>query len=64
MTYDQVFSEDPPIIITEDDQDEYFHIYVEGDLVGICLTEDEAFDIANEVLDAIVGEELQEGDYL
>lgn len=61
MTYDKVYSQDPVIIITEDDGDGLFHVYVEGDLVGIGHTSEDAEAIAEEVFDAIVGDPLEEG---
>ena len=61
MTYERVYSYDPAIIIAEDDRDGYFHVYVEGDLVGIGHSMDAAEEIAEEVFDSLVGDPLDEG---
>ena len=61
MTYEIVYSYDPAIIIAEEDTDGYFHVYVEGDLVGIGHDMDSATEIAEEVFDALVGDPLEEG---
>lgn len=60
MTYDEVYSYNPPIIITEDDGDGYWHVYIEGELVGIAYDRDEAELLAEETFDSIIGEFAEE----
>jgi len=60
LTYDEVYSYDPPIILTEDDGDNFWHVYIEGQLVGIAYSKDEAEQIAEEAFDAIVGGDVEE----
>lgn len=59
MAYDLVYSEEPPVIITEAD-DGFFHIYVEGELMGIAYEEEESYNLAEEILKAILGDPLEE----
>ena len=63
MAYDIVYSEEPPIIITEAD-DGYYHIFLEGEFVGLAHNYEEADLMAAEVHAAVTGEPQQEGDYL
>ena len=63
MDYDMVYSEDPPIIITEAG-DGYFHIFLEGEFVGLAHNYEEADLLASEVHAAVAGEPTEEGDYL
>ena len=64
MTYEFIYAHDPPMVIMEDDGDELFHVYVEGELVGLGHNFEAALEIAEEVFDAIHGDPLEEGDYL
>lgn len=61
MVYDHVFSEDPAIIITEDD-DGYYHIYAEGEMVAVVRGSQNAKETAQEVFDSLVGESFEEED--
>lgn len=61
MAYDQVFSEDPPIIITEAD-DGFYHVYLEGELCGIAYSGHDAREVAQECYDAYWGDPLEELD--
>jgi len=67
MDYDQVFSEDPAIVVTEvemdnnlDDYLSIFHIYLDGEHVGTAHSRAEAREIANEVFASVTGEPQEE----
>lgn len=60
--YDWVFSEDPAIIITEDDDGTYT-IYVEGEFAAHVWGSQQAKETAQEIFDSVVGEDLHEEDY-
>lgn len=55
MTYERVYSYDPPIIIVEDDSDDRFHLYVIGESVGLAYTMEEAEEMAAEIFDELTG---------
>lgn len=57
--YDWVFSEDPIIIVTEDD-DGLYHIYVEGEFVGLTHGSQQAKEMAQEIFDAVNGIDQEE----
>lgn len=67
MDYDQVFSEDPAIVVTEVELDDnyddvltVYHVYLEGEHVGTAYSKAEAKEIANEVFASVTGEPQEE----
>jgi len=62
---EHVFSTDPPIIVVEDEDDNIddvviFHVYAEGEHVGMAYTAQEAKELAQEVFAALTGEPQEE----
>ncbi len=65
---EHVFSEEPPIIIveTEDEEDglTIYHIFLEGENVATAFSSGEARAIATEVFYCVTGDGQEEGDHL
>lgn len=65
---DYVFSEEPPIIVVEVEDDEadlpVFHIYLNGVNVGSAYSQGEAMGMASEIFESITGDAQEEGDFL
>ena len=63
MMYEEIYSDDPTIIIVEEDPVdgiESYYVYCDGSMCGIGHNYEAALEIAEEVFAAVTGDPLEE----